>query len=395
MPTRRVHTKTRKGCLQCKRRKTKCGEERPRCIKCIKHGATCSFNDEKSSLVVIDSTPYQSGRRHHIDTVEQSLKSDSLSNPTENELSGLESNDCSEYALTDLECDNLRLMNHYALIACETISDSPASLEVWRDHVPNLAFRHAYLLHGLLAVSALHLALTQPSSSKPLHAILAVRHHSVGLSLFRPHLTAITPANVGALFAFSCLTPLYLFGIHRTSTLPRDPLSEIHEVFTLIRGIAVVVTTGTQWLAQSPFGDSLLPQPSDSEAGLSVQVEATLSILATKILSSIGDASLRRTYVAALATLRDCFLLTAQRPGVKMTVVLFPIMVSPDFMKNLGEREPMALTIVAHYAVLLHWLRGHVWLEGWGKLVADAVTETIGREWCSCIAWVAQEVSVD
>lgn len=73
---RKGHTKSRRGCFNCKRRKVKCQESRPECSNCTRIGLDCEYPDsrprqsqspltaavESSSLSVIPSpsVPLQS-----------------------------------------------------------------------------------------------------------------------------------------------------------------------------------------------------------------------------------------------------------------------------------------------------------------------------------------------
>ncbi|PSN58789.1 hypothetical protein BS50DRAFT_509796 [Corynespora cassiicola Philippines] len=41
--TRRQHTKSRGGCVECKRRHTKCDERRPVCLQCDKRSLRCEY----------------------------------------------------------------------------------------------------------------------------------------------------------------------------------------------------------------------------------------------------------------------------------------------------------------------------------------------------------------
>ncbi|KAF6514725.1 hypothetical protein HZS61_005859 [Fusarium oxysporum f. sp. conglutinans] len=45
---RRSHTKSRMGCLTCKRRHIRCDENYPQCQNCTKHKVKCSFHDTPS-----------------------------------------------------------------------------------------------------------------------------------------------------------------------------------------------------------------------------------------------------------------------------------------------------------------------------------------------------------
>lgn len=97
----------------------------------------------------------------------------------------------------------------------------------------------------------------------------------------------------------------------------------------------------------------------------------------------------------AIAVLRDTFALAADAPGNANTALLFPIMIPPEIPVKIRDGEPMALAILTHYAVLLHWLDSVVWLKGWGRQVVKAVEAAVGEEWRGCIAWPIREVEKD
>ena len=293
------------------------------------------------------------------------------------------------YSLKGDDNDTLRLMHHYGISTCYSISDLTSASLPLRDAVPALAFEHDFLLSGLLAVTSLHLALLNPSA---IHTNSAIKHHSQALALIRPHLTDVSPNNVAALFSFSCLIALYSFGFHQTDPSCSDPLREILEVFTLIRGIRVIVKNGVQWLEQGPFAASMLPTPSNPNTGLPPEIEAIISTLSERNSELTTDSTTQDAYAAAIGMLRQTFLLAAEKPGAKMMALPFPIMVPDEFMEKLSGRDPMALVILAHYGVVLYWLRGYIWLRGWGKETVDAVKYAVGPEWRLCLEWAVEEV---
>ncbi|CZR67965.1 related to ECM22 Sterol regulatory element binding protein, member of the fungus-specific Zn[2]-Cys[6] binuclear cluster family of transcription factors [Phialocephala subalpina] len=47
---RRAHNKSRRGCRNCKLRKVKCDETRPKCEKCVSFGVTCNYDSKNSDL---------------------------------------------------------------------------------------------------------------------------------------------------------------------------------------------------------------------------------------------------------------------------------------------------------------------------------------------------------
>jgi hypothetical protein len=295
------------------------------------------------------------------------------------------------YALKGESNDNFRLMHHYAISTCYSITDLTSvsrSLPL-RDIVPALGFEHDFLLSGLLAVSSLHLAILNPSA---IHTASAIKHHTEALAQVVPHLANISSDNVTALFSFSCLIALYSFGFHQTQAPSADPLGDIFEVFTLIRGIRIIVRDEVQWLQQTPFAESMLPNPLDPNASLAPKIEAAISTLSQYNSKQITDLASRDVYAAAIDLLRQTFLLAAEKPSAKMTALPFPILVPDEFMEKLRGRDPMALVILANYAVALYWLRGYIWLRGWGKEVVDAVKHTVGTEMRFYLEWATEEV---
>jgi hypothetical protein len=365
----------------------KCDETRPICKSCAKRELPCSFTAKQSNLIVLNSSYSDLVTTPEVDEVTKNQAAietqfQSLSHDEEISLA-------KTYSLKGDENDTLRLIHHYALSTSTSISDSQAAVLMNRDVIPALAFEHDFLLAGLLAVTSLHLAILNPCA---LHNDAALKHHSQALTLIRPHLLHITPDNVYALFSFSCMIVCYSFGIHKAEISSHDPLEEMLAVFTLLRGIAVIAEMGEKWLEQSPFASSAtLPEP-NSNTILEPTVEAALLSLSQRVLDSDVDPTSRDAYEAAIGLLRHSFLLSAEQPRSTRTALPFPIMVPQPFVEKLREREPLALVILAHYAVILHWLRHSIWLRNWGKEVVEAVRHVVGPEWHGCLEFNVEQV---
>lgn len=297
------------------------------------------------------------------------------------------------YSLRGDNNDKLRLIHHYAISTCYSSWNATSVTQSvhLRDIVPALGFEHDFLLSGLLAVSSLHLALLNPSD---INIASAIKYHTEALRQVQPHLMNVSPNNVGALFSFSCLIASYSFGFHQIQTPSNNSLKSILEVFTLIRGIRVIVRDGMQWLKKGPFAQSLSINPSNPNASLEPKLEAALSKLLQRTSEHKSDPKSRDVYTAAIALLRQNFILASEKPGVKMTALPFPILVSDIFLESLKGEDPLALVIFANYAVLLHWLRGYVWLRGWGKQIVQAVNHIVGTEWSDCLEGAMQEISI-
>jgi hypothetical protein len=130
---RRGHTKSRRGCYNCKRRRIKCQETRPACGHCTKTGLKCEY----------PSAPQITHQPH---------------------------NQVPLFSLQDM-----RFFQHF-LTQC--YPHHPLKQEdVWTHEIPCIAHNHEYLMHAILGFSASELMRNDPSllSSAMNHRIKAIR----------------------------------------------------------------------------------------------------------------------------------------------------------------------------------------------------------------------------
>lgn len=287
-------------------------------------------------------------------------------------------------------------MHHYTGSTRQSITDFALNTEegitIWSNYIPQLAFEHDFLLHGLLSLSSLHLFLSNRSES----VVPAIRHHNLGLALFRPSLHSITADKADALFAFSCILSLFSFGIHRAIPFQLGPIEKICEALTLIRGAGVIVQScKMRLLHDGPWKAWFTLEGVDLSEALPAEIEDVIAKLSRRIsdtnFSTGADASVA-IYSRAVTTLRHTLLIATRSALSQITVTLFPIMVRSEFFEMMSRHEPLALAILANYAVILHWMRNHIWLEGWGRQTIDAVRQALPHDWHDCIAWAVQEV---
>ncbi|KAF2205186.1 hypothetical protein GQ43DRAFT_468360 [Delitschia confertaspora ATCC 74209] len=127
---RRGHTKSRLGCVNCKRRKIKCQETWPQCANCVKRAVSChyptAFNQTQHARIV----------------------SELLSSPRN--LVQLPSTP------TQYTANDMRLFHHFLVAAHPCV---PRAFEpVWVKDVPTFSHHYDYLMHAILALSGSHIA---------------------------------------------------------------------------------------------------------------------------------------------------------------------------------------------------------------------------------------------
>ncbi|ERS94850.1 hypothetical protein HMPREF1624_08747 [Sporothrix schenckii ATCC 58251] len=166
--------KSRFGCRNCKLRKVKCDETRPHCTKCSKYGVLCNF-----TLTIPDLQPISEKRsgpsKHQLaeivgDAGEASTaeKPSPTSNNTEHALqlrrrprptirsapsNGIWASDGhTQYMLDTQDCvlfTKFRSRTLYSL-------GGQAMVDIYENYMLEKCFAHPFLMHGTLAVAAVH-----------------------------------------------------------------------------------------------------------------------------------------------------------------------------------------------------------------------------------------------
>lgn len=378
-----------------------CDEGKPSCSRCVRMKVNCSFTETSSALVIIPASgsknPPSKGGAAGTALLHLSKRP---GNPFDSMQDAIIDASIGQVPFQprfpEAERDRLRLMHHYTGCTRETITElalnNAAGVFLWRDYVPQMAFEYDFLLHGLLSVTALHLALLR-NHSHDKNMLLAARHHNIGITLFRQHLANITHDNVAAIFAFSCMLPLYCFGIHQTAHSELKPLAKIVELFMLIRGTGVIVRASQDWLTvKSPWRPFFKPKMGEITGDLPIEVDRVINMLLQRVDECISVTEKRQVYAGAISVLRHNFLLATLFPHVQLTITFLPTMAPEPFLNMIRGEEPLALAILGNYAVVLHWMRSRIWMEGWGRQTFDAVRRVLPNEFHDCIAWAAEEI---
>ncbi|GAM43205.1 hypothetical protein TCE0_047r17820 [Talaromyces pinophilus] len=301
---------------------------------------------------------------------------------------------------SDTERERLRLMHHYTLHTAKTLAEIsiPADRDqtIWHNFAVELALENDLMLHGLLSLSALHLALS--GISKPRHTILAIHHHDLGLALFRPYLTNTTALaqNYESIFGFTCVVMLYAFGIQRCSESTANTIEKVHQILTLISNSRPITKSHMQALRHSRWSIMMMPEPYPTlDERLPDEMEAMLAKLLQRASITATTFSQAETYFAVIQGLRYVLILTSTPRPPHVTLVIFPMLSPAKYWDMILNHDPLALAVLANYAVTIHRLRHSIWLEGWGKEMVDAVHAILAPEWHDCIEWAVNETRVE
>lgn len=290
--------------------------------------------------------------------------------------------------------DELELMHHFSTVTYATLATRNDLRQMWQIQVPRLALKQKYLIHGLFSVAALHMAHSHLDNQSS-YIDRAIRHHDISIRGFSLELQGnITKENIASLFSCAAMTAMFAFSlaILRPHEEPSRPIEELFGIFTLLRGMPVVI--GEMWnlVKESEIAPMFIGRQVDDSIVLSDDVTNAMKLLEDRNqLTSTLDSD-RHTYALAIKGLRDCFKLISSKDRNNGMAFSWPITVSQEYIAFLRSRRQMALVILAHYAVILYGVRDTWWAMGWGSKLIQELDQVVEDEWKSLLVWPMENI---
>ncbi|KAL1306415.1 hypothetical protein AAFC00_005120 [Neodothiora populina] len=350
MSSRKYHQKSRNGCVQCKKRRVKCDENRPFCKNCQRTHAPCSYTSS------VPATPRESS-------------ASVVSSPQSGATPWTEQ--------INFDLLDLRLMHHYTLTAANELFPRGHGQTIWQHKIPLEAQSHPMLMHGLLAISAAHLALNYAKDGTD-YRIRAIHHQNMGLLGYRAAISEISSLNAIPSFVFSVMLGVLTFAGPRLSAKEAS-IDDALELFTLMRGSKVVWELEKQTVLTSPMV-ALIPPPDWDFDKLDAGLEAKLEDL--KLLSP-GDA----VYTTAVDELKLCMQVALAAPDDFLITARWMATVDEQFWVRLKAHDPIALLLFAHYSLILSAYEQIWWLGDWKAELIKAVDSTLSPGDKEAVKW--------
>jgi hypothetical protein len=382
---RRSHRKSRNGCGACKKRHMKCDESQPICQNC---------NISNRECIYINIGPRSPPQTTSSSGTPSPLDASSflpLSPPTS--LAADASIDLALSPPSDtLDRGDLFDLNHftlyrYLLTNFTIISNDPGHEKIF-SHTLDYALKAPYLMNQLLALAALHLS-KPPSMQQPYHQ-LAMSLQTRALTSFNDVRQEISEETCVPLFLFSSLIGIHI--LCDTLQGPRENFSifldRLINYLSIHRGVRSVTKQSWNTIKKSRLGP-LLQQIEDACPAIQDDTEST-EIL-NKMIESNACPSTASKYHNAVSTLQRSFSLHAALRGsvgrqIDATIA-FCLDVDDEYLELLERRQPEALVIFAHFAVLLHWNRDSWIIGDGGQYLIQSITNHVGRHWAEWLHW--------
>ncbi|KAM0327061.1 hypothetical protein ACHAQA_006184 [Verticillium albo-atrum] len=269
---------------------------------------------------------------------------------------------------------------------------------VWRDVVPGIAYASPFLMHGILAVAALHKAHVVHAQRRT-YADLAIYHQTAGLEGFRAALARLDAGddNWKPSFCFSALIIISMcwqpvggngFAVTGTGATPRAL-----DLFVFIAGIRAVLEPYQSNLSNTCFAP--LAEPGWRDRADPTSFDKSLlrfSLLpgdifealdsATHFYETMLDGPSQKAYVDAVDELRRavCMIATSGTQPESRMFMFVPYLIDDNVRLDIMACRPHAMIFLAHFAVLMRAYEACFWhFNGLAKRMFGVIDETLSR----------------
>ena len=292
---------------------------------------------------------------------------------------------------TELEMTNLELLHHFTTTTYVTLSMDDDLREMWRLAVPRLAFSYEFVMHALLAISALHLNfLVAPDKS---YAVVAAGHHGKALGSLRTAFPALHKEHAEALYAASLLTARYVYACPPIveSTLPSAP-----RWIPVFRGIYTIIHRGWDWMRQGELFPLLAQKVHEKgrDPHDRIEFQDSLFDLSKRGVHSeldpeeLEDDRVLEIYRAATADLKVSWDLFWSIGPREFAVIRWLSNMSDEFLRYIVEQRPRALVLLAHHCVMIGSLdEPYWWAKGKGIDEIKRIEGVLDEKWKPWLDW--------
>ncbi|KAK9447197.1 uncharacterized protein V1518DRAFT_387113 [Limtongia smithiae] len=427
---RRTHTKSRNGCLVCKRRKIKCDELRPQCRNCTRHSVICSYSGAghaSPSPVLAHAVPMSSAPSAGIaspaglgmpmlnnnTSVASALsarsKATTFSTPPTFDVGGSTSAHNANGGAPNMTAiaapqtildqpmgdsiatQQLALLTNYILNTSKSLSNNynPRSVYMWTHEVPTRACEFDFMMYSLLALSATHMQYLRDDMS---YGNIALYYRHRAIELFRSNIATDvndkTPATLEALIIAGSLVSVDAFAYVESGEYAKNRAVTIDRWLPLLLGIKAVViesdnlNEGIISLHWNPH-IHFLPVGERSLLYLSNLIDKRATELNQRDLTYMCERPVR--VLEQLITFNDTEFVELGA-GLTRYIMTWPFVCSDEFIQKLKNHEHVPLAIYVHYLAVMSFTKVW-WQEHRVKNDVRVICRLLGREWEPWLEW--------
>ncbi|EUC47812.1 hypothetical protein COCMIDRAFT_89056 [Bipolaris oryzae ATCC 44560] len=257
-----------------------------------------------------------------------------------------------------------------------------------------IGFKHPYVLHLMLAFTALHLAYSRPHRKEE-YVAMADRHYERALVLVTPQITNLNPENSDAILLAEQLICFISWGRGPQPgeylAFGRDKKSDWLVMFRGIRATSSNVELLQSERPSAAAANGILPPlpPLEEPEDYEKQLESLMAF----VRSMSKDTPGYRNDVEAVYILREMYE-NRYRSGEGEYHVSFGWLyrVSDDFLERLQQHDPVPMIIYAHFVVLVRILEQFWYMQGWTHHIVSGIWDLLPTEYRAWLDWPIKRI---
>lgn len=295
-----------------------------------------------------------------------------------------------------INVSHLRLLHHFTTVTAETLVPEKGTEDVYHTYMVKLAFEFGFLLRSILAIAALHLSRLNPSL-RTQYLYEAEQHHDAALAQFRDEIKDLDEDNYEAillfsamLFPYSCALPI------NTQNGVEHMMDNILQTFVLTRMSRPMVISVYPKLLEGPMGRIVSRDTKGIDFDQTPEETELISLRRfSEVTRPLYPLDINEAYGAAIKKLEVIFSAAARSSKQPSDSLLrmWIHLVNPRFMELLGERQPGALIIFAHFAVLFKRSLPCWYLEGVAEQMFGIAEALVPTEWKNWLEWPKAQIN--
>lgn len=296
----------------------------------------------------------------------------------------------------ELESIETVILEHYFDDVHKSLVTNHHTEQIWLDVVPALAYENPFLLHGILACTALHMAYIDPAH-RHIYNLQACSHQSTALPLFRSAIDNPNGKNCDSIVAFAYLLVIYSFAIDTDSSSKSLLIVDDYSNTRDKNRLAI-----PQWLHFIRAGCSMLCNVWDnvengpvSALAVAWEVEITvrddnlpyldhfLALIPSDSSWSGESISIYRNAAIALAQSFAYLNSKGMESSITTWNVLgsWPVRIEDEYVNLLHDRHPGALVLLAYYCIILKKLEKWWYFEGRAVKLMTSIVGALDERW--------------
>jgi hypothetical protein len=350
----------------------KCNEVKPQCGNCQRLDIACGFAAQPPASPALVS--------NH----SNSVSTPPIIQPSTQPLS-----------ILDLE-----LYHHFVYYYSASLVPDPELRTDIFQKVLEHSLPYDFLIHSFMALSALHLYSKDASRSELFDRACYLQ--GIAIQHVQPVIANLRQEDSLAALLFSSNTSAfglaeYMLNPHHDDT---DPIDKIVECFQLSRGIKIVVSPYWPYLTQTWLKTLFQVKADNSSHEDRIRTSLASEYPTYSMVRSLAfgqeDAERRK---CCLETIEDIFTFIGtlsqypeDYPTSAYLIDQWVVKLPPVFKDMLVERRPIALIILAYWAVLTS-INPRPWhLRGLAEVLIARIETILGDEWAEFLRWPKEHV---